>query len=65
MKIIDYFFLKLKLCISFFFNNISEKVFDKVSTVFPDFEMITKRTLDKFSFFLNDIIFFSSMLLKK
>ena len=53
------------MLLAFFLIILSEKVFDKVSTVFPDFEMITKRTLDKFSFFLNYIIFFSSMLLKK
>ena len=43
----------------------SEKTFDKVSIVFPDFEIIIKRTFDRTSFFLNSIILFSSISLKK
>ena len=43
-----------------------QKVFDNVSTVFPDFEIIMKkRTFFKFSFFLKFVILFSSRSLKK
>ena len=43
----------------------NEKVLDKVSIVFPDFEITKKRILDKFSSFLNYKSFSSSKLLKK
>ena len=41
------------------------KKFDKVSTVFPDFEIIKKRTLFNFSFFLKSDILFIFKSLKK
>ena len=67
MKIKDcLFFLKLKLIFfEFFFNIFNEKTLDNVSTVFPDFEIIIKRTLEKFSFFLKLIILFSLRSSKK
>ena len=51
--------------LEFFFKMFSEKVLDKVSIVLPDFEIIIKRTLDKFSFFLRSEILFSSISFKK
>ena len=52
-----------KIFFAFFFNIFNEKALAKVSIVFPDFEMIIKRILDKF-FPLNAFIFFSFKSLK-
>ena len=53
-----------KIFFAFFFNIFNEKALAKVSIVFPDFEMIIKRILDKF-FPLNAFLFFSFKSLKK
>ena len=49
---------------AFFFKIFREKALDKVSMVFPDFEIIMKSTFDIF-FFLKLIIFSSFRSLKK
>ena len=51
--------------LEFFFKIFNAKVFDNVSTVFPDFEIIMKRTFFKFSSFLKFVILFSSRSFEK
>ena len=66
-KKVDYFFFsEIKIIFfAFFLIIFNENVFDRVSTVFPDFEIIKNNTLSKFSFFLKFFIFFSFKSLKK
>ena len=50
---------------AFFLINSKANVFDKVSIVFPDFEIIIKSVLFIFSCFLKSMIFASFKSLKK
>ena len=50
---------------AFFLIILKLKVFDKVSIVFPDLEIIINKTLLMFSLFLNELILFSLISLKK
>ena len=51
--------------LAFFLSMFSDKILDKVSIVFPDFEIITKSISDSFSLFFIFNILSSSKSLKK
>ena len=60
------FFSEIIIIFFLFFLIIFKKIkFVKVSVVFPDFEIMRKRMLSKFSFFLKLFIFSSSKSSKK
>ena len=49
----------------FFFIIFNMKIFDNVSMVLPDFDVIINKTFDKFFFFIKLMAFASSRSLKK